>query len=47
MMSLRTGDFNLQQGDIVKIKVRARNSIGWSDYSQVNLEGAVIFVEPY
>jgi hypothetical protein len=47
VVSLREGSFLLTQGSIVKVKVRALNAIEWGDYSQVNLVGALIFVEPY
>ncbi len=42
MINLRVGTFMLAQGDIVKAKVHARNAIGWGDFSQFNIVGAVI-----
>ena len=33
MSNLRVGGFLLTQGDIVRAKVRARNAIGWGDFS--------------
>jgi hypothetical protein len=29
------------------VKVRAQNLIEWGDFSEVNSDGAIIFVEPY
>jgi hypothetical protein len=47
ILSLRSGNFTLTQGAVVKVKVRAQNGLGWGDFSQVNLVGATIVVEPY
>jgi hypothetical protein len=46
IMSLRQAEFNLVQDSIIKVKVRAQNSIGWGAYSQANLIGLKVFVEP-
>jgi hypothetical protein len=45
MMKLRT-DFGLTQGQLIVIRVRASNIIGYGDYSETNTDGAVIATEP-
>jgi hypothetical protein len=47
MSSLRQSPFFLVQNDIVQVTVRAQNSIGWGAFSQFNLLGQVVNVEPY
>jgi hypothetical protein len=47
MLSLRQSKFLLAQNDVVIAKVRAQNSINWGAFSQPNIDGAHIIVEPY
>lgn len=42
----RQDPFNLDYPDQVIAKVRSRNDIGWNDYSDSNLLGAIIQTEP-
>lgn len=44
MLSLRESVFLLAQNDVVIVKVKAENFIGWSAYSQPNIDGARIQV---
>lgn len=46
MSKLRT-DFNLAQGQLVVVRVRAQNIIGYGDYSETNTQGALIATEPH
>ena len=47
LTTLRASPFSLVFQDTVFVKVRARNSNGWSlDYSTLNLIGATIQTEP-
>jgi len=43
---LRMSPYNLDYPNIVVAKVRSRNINGWSDYSEPNTQGAIIFTEP-
>lgn len=46
MSTLRASPFSLTLGTILNVKVRARNVIGYGDYSNPNTIGAVIQTEP-
>jgi hypothetical protein len=43
---LRAVPYSLDYPQVVSVKVRARNVNGWSDYSPVNEQGAIILTEP-
>ena len=47
IMVLRQIPYSLVQGSLISAKVRAKNAIGWGSYSQANLLGLNVFVEPY
>jgi hypothetical protein len=40
--SLLLADFNLEYGDLVKVRVQARNTNDWGDLSEANTSGATI-----
>jgi hypothetical protein len=44
--SLRIPPFNLEYESLIQARVRAQNSIGWGSYSQLNLLGLSVFIEP-
>lgn len=46
MTTLRT-DFALTQGQLVVMRVRAANIIGYGEYSETNTAGAIIATEPH
>lgn len=46
LTTLRAAPYNLVRGDLVAVKVRARNSIGFGTQSQPNVAGATIQTEP-
>jgi hypothetical protein len=46
LTTLRAPDFNLVYGDLVAVRARARNSLGFGQYSQPNVVGATIQTEP-
>jgi len=41
---LRKSPYLLVQGDIVKVRVQARNTNDWGEISEMNTEGAIISV---
>jgi hypothetical protein len=38
--------FSLSQGDLIKVKVRAINSVGSGSYSDLNSVGATVYTKP-
>lgn len=46
MTTLRSSPFGLSKGTIVSVKARAKNSVGWGDFSAANTVGAQIQTEP-
>jgi len=44
--TLRVAPYNLVYPNIVTVKVRSHNINGWSDYSTINTDGAIILTEP-
>lgn len=46
MATLRA-DFGLLQGELIVVRVKAANRIGYGDYSEINTDGALIAVEPH
>ena len=46
MTTLRT-TYGLNQGSLIVAKVKATNLIGDSDYSEPNINGALIEIEPH
>jgi len=47
MAELRGSPYLLVQDDLVVAQVRAKNAIGWSAYSTVNVAGALIQTVPH
>jgi hypothetical protein len=45
-MSTFTSTLGLAQGDLIVVKIRALNALGYSDYSEVNTVGSVVAVPP-
>jgi hypothetical protein len=43
---LRQAPYSLDYPDLVVVQVRSRNINGWSEYSDLNIEGAIILTEP-
>lgn len=43
---LRSDPYNLQFDVLIEVKARARNQFGYGDYSEPNVVGARIQVEP-
>ena len=46
MYTLTQSPFNLAPGELVQIKARARNSNGWGQLSEKNIEGVKVFTTP-
>ena len=46
MSALRASPFLLNFQDLIEVKVRAQNSVGWSSYSPLNVAGAQVQTEP-
>jgi hypothetical protein len=46
MITLR-GEYGLTQGQLVVVRVKAANRIGYGDYSEINTDGAVVATEPH
>ena len=42
MTTIRDAPFSLAYGELVAVKLRARNSVGWSTYSDANGVGALV-----
>lgn len=47
MTTLRAAPYSLQYADLVVAVLRARNAIGWSQWSAENGVGALIQTEPF
>lgn len=42
LATLRASPFSLVLGDLVQVKVRAANNVGFGPYSQANVDGATV-----
>lgn len=46
MLTLRN-EFGLTQGQLIVVRVKAANRIGYGDYSETNTQGAIVEIEPH
>lgn len=46
MSVFTSSDYNLVLGDLIVVKVRAKNSIDYGDFSEANLVGALVLTKP-